>query len=260
VRIGEANDLAGVAGVGENFLITGEAGIKNNFAAAARDSASRAAMKYAPVFEREYGGSGMSVRQWNLRRAKLFVVGFGSGQGTEVVNRPISKDRTTVNKLAGNWTEHARIVGTNAMVTHNEVAVGRDLGRGIVADVGVLRRDVRLRNLATVDVDHAVADFDGLSGQGNHALDKGFGTIERIPENDDIAAIDRLEAVHEFVDEDALLIGKERGHAGAFDFYGLVKEDDDDQSKTDGDQKVAGPDANFVTKQLVRGRRSGNFR
>jgi hypothetical protein len=45
VRIRQANDLAGVAGVGENFLITGEAGIENDFAAAARNGAGRAAVK-----------------------------------------------------------------------------------------------------------------------------------------------------------------------------------------------------------------------
>jgi hypothetical protein len=45
VRIGQANDLPGVAGVCENFLITGEAGIENDFAAAARDRARRAAIK-----------------------------------------------------------------------------------------------------------------------------------------------------------------------------------------------------------------------
>jgi hypothetical protein len=53
VRIGQANDLPGVAGVGENFLIAGEAGIENDFAAAARDRAGRAAIKYAPVLERQ---------------------------------------------------------------------------------------------------------------------------------------------------------------------------------------------------------------
>jgi hypothetical protein len=37
--------LPGVAGVCENFLITGEAGIENDFAAAARDRARRAAIK-----------------------------------------------------------------------------------------------------------------------------------------------------------------------------------------------------------------------
>jgi hypothetical protein len=57
VRVRQANNLTGVAGIGENFLVTGEAGIENNFAAAARDGARRAAVKNAPVFQREDGGS-----------------------------------------------------------------------------------------------------------------------------------------------------------------------------------------------------------
>ena len=56
VRIGEANDLPGVTGIRKNFLITGEAGIENDFAAAARDRAGSAAVKYAPVFQGECGG------------------------------------------------------------------------------------------------------------------------------------------------------------------------------------------------------------
>jgi hypothetical protein len=65
VRISETDNLAGVAGIGENFLVTGEAGIKNNFAAAARDRAGRAAVKYAPVFQRKCGGSMLDFRQWS---------------------------------------------------------------------------------------------------------------------------------------------------------------------------------------------------
>jgi hypothetical protein len=57
VRIGEANNLSGVTGVGENFLVTGKAGIENDFAAAARDRACCAAVKDAPVFQREDRGS-----------------------------------------------------------------------------------------------------------------------------------------------------------------------------------------------------------
>ena len=63
VRIRQADDLAGVAGVGENFLITGEAGIENDFAAAARDGAGGAAVKYAPVFESEYRWSVLNFGQ-----------------------------------------------------------------------------------------------------------------------------------------------------------------------------------------------------
>ena len=45
VRIGQADDLACITGIRENFLITGEAGIENDFAAAARDRAGSTAVK-----------------------------------------------------------------------------------------------------------------------------------------------------------------------------------------------------------------------
>jgi hypothetical protein len=63
----QANDLPGVAGVGENLLITGEAGIENNFAAVARDSARSTAVKYAPVFQSEGGRSVLNFGQCVLR-------------------------------------------------------------------------------------------------------------------------------------------------------------------------------------------------
>jgi len=66
VRIGEADNLPGVTGIGENFLVTGEAGIENDFAAAARDGARSAAVKDAPVFECEYGGAMLNFGQWRL--------------------------------------------------------------------------------------------------------------------------------------------------------------------------------------------------
>ena len=64
VRIGEADDLTCVTGVGENFLVTGEAGIENDLASAARDGARGAAAKDAPVFQREGRGS---VRNFGQR-------------------------------------------------------------------------------------------------------------------------------------------------------------------------------------------------
>ena len=67
MRIGEANGLAGVTGVGENFLVSGEAGVKNDFAAPARDRAGRTAVKYAPVFQRENGGPMLNFVQVVLR-------------------------------------------------------------------------------------------------------------------------------------------------------------------------------------------------
>jgi hypothetical protein len=58
--------LPGIARVGKNFLITGKAGIENDFAAAARDRACSAAVKDAPVFQREYRGSVLNFGQWVL--------------------------------------------------------------------------------------------------------------------------------------------------------------------------------------------------
>jgi hypothetical protein len=69
VGIGEADNLAGVTGVGEYFLISGEAGVKNDFTAAARDRAGRAAVKYAPVFQGENRRSMRNFRQCVLLNA-----------------------------------------------------------------------------------------------------------------------------------------------------------------------------------------------
>jgi hypothetical protein len=67
VGIGQANNLPGIAGISENFLVTGEAGIENDFAAAARDRARRAATKYAPVLERQCCGTMQNFGQCALR-------------------------------------------------------------------------------------------------------------------------------------------------------------------------------------------------
>jgi hypothetical protein len=66
VRIGEANNLAGITGVGKYFLIAGEAGIENDFPAAPRASAGRAALKCASVFQRENRAPCDLLRQCGL--------------------------------------------------------------------------------------------------------------------------------------------------------------------------------------------------
>ena len=106
VGIRQANNLAGIAGIGENFLVTGEAGIENDFAAPARDRAGCAAVKYAPVFEREDCGSMLDFRQCVLRTASFFI-GLGGRKRTEVVHGPVSKHGAAINKLAGNRPKHA---------------------------------------------------------------------------------------------------------------------------------------------------------
>ena len=75
--IGQTNDWPGIAGIGEYLLIAGEAGIENDFAAAARDGAARAAIKDAPILERQNGRAMLSIRQCVLQTAS-FIVSLGS--------------------------------------------------------------------------------------------------------------------------------------------------------------------------------------
>ena len=74
VRIGQANDLPGITWIGEDFLVSREAGIENYFAAPARDRAGRAAVKYAPVFERKCSRSMQSFRQCVLPASSSYTL------------------------------------------------------------------------------------------------------------------------------------------------------------------------------------------
>jgi hypothetical protein len=64
VRIGQADNLAGVAWISENFLVASKAGIKNNFAAAAGSCARGPSFKDSAVFERENRTSFERRVQW----------------------------------------------------------------------------------------------------------------------------------------------------------------------------------------------------
>src|SRR2546423_828715 len=169
-----------------------------------------------------------------------------------MIHGPVRKDGAPVNEPAGDWTENARIVGADAMIAHHEIFVLVHAHRPKVAQVLVLRRDIRLRHYLSFDVDGALPALYGLTRQADHALNGGFRMIEGIPEHDHITALNWLEAVDKIVDENAFLVGEQRRHAGAFDLHRLVQEDDDDQGQPNGNEQVAGPNANFVAKGVQR--------
>src|SRR5271167_1152655 len=79
--------------------------------------------------------------------------------------------------------------------------------------------------------------------------------VQGIPEYDNVPPLDRLEAINKLIDENPLLIGKERSHAGAFHFYGLIEENDDDKCQPNGDKEVARPNTNFISQGMGRRRR-----
>ena len=97
-----------------------------------------------------------------------------------MIDRPVCKYGAAINKLAGHGTEDARVIGADAMVAHDEVAVPGDGHRAVVAHVFVLRGDVRLVNGAAIDVNDALANLDILAGQADDAFDKRFRMVERI--------------------------------------------------------------------------------
>ncbi len=106
MRISEADDLPGITWVGENFLVTGEACIKNDFTAAARDGARGAAVKYAPVFERENCRSMLYFRQCSLRPTSLFFARLRRGQRAEMIDGPVGEYSSTVDELARDRPKH----------------------------------------------------------------------------------------------------------------------------------------------------------
>src|SRR5215471_16556717 len=97
----------------------------------------------------------------------------------------------------------------------------------------------------SVYIDHAVANLHDFVWQRNHALDKRFAPVERIPEYDYIVAFNRLKPVYELVDENPLLIGEKRRHAGAFHLHRLIQENDDNKRQADRNQQIARPYSNF---------------
>src|SRR6266851_9379633 len=169
-----------------------------------------------------------------------------------MIDWPVGKHGAPVNVTAGHRPKHPRIIRADAVIAHHEITVLGNAHRPEIAQILVLPRHIRLGHNNSIDVNRALADLHGLATQAHDSFDERFRAVERIPEHYDVAALDGLEAVDKLVDEDAFLVGKQRGHAGAFDLYGLIEENDDDQGKADGDQQVAGPHAKFVAQGMQR--------
>ena len=147
VRISEADDLAGIAGIGENFLVTREAGVENNFSAAARTSAGRAAVKYSSVFQREYRATCGLLRQCILQNisSRCRIYRGRIRERSKMIHRPVSKNRLAVNVRPAHRTKHPRIVRTIAVIAHHKIISRRNLHRAVARAVQIARRNVRFR-------------------------------------------------------------------------------------------------------------------
>src|SRR5215470_4876344 len=81
--------------------------------------------------------------------------------------------------------------------------------------------------------------------------------VDGIPEDNHIAALDGLEAVHKLVDEDALLIAQKRRHARAFHLHRLVQKYDDHQRQAQRHGQIARPTAQLAPQLRQRRTRFG---
>ena len=180
VGIGQADDLPGVTWVGEYFLISGEAGIKNDFAAPARDRAGRAAIKYAPVFQRENRRSMRNFRQCVLPNASADIVrsfrfrfrGRGHRKRTEVIDRPIREHSFAVDKSSRHRPENPRVIRACAMIPQHKVLALGNARRRVRSKILGFRRNVRLRQMLSVDEDSPLLDFYRILRQSHDALDE----------------------------------------------------------------------------------------
>src|SRR5579863_6071108 len=87
VGISQTNYLAGIAWIGENFLVTGQAGIENDFAAPPAFRSRGATFENPSVFKRKCG------RLYGLLCQRILPDSLqrrgGNRQTAEVVHRPI---------------------------------------------------------------------------------------------------------------------------------------------------------------------------
>jgi hypothetical protein len=75
----------------------------------------------------------------------------------------------------------------------------------------------------------AVRNTHTVAAYANHPLDETLARIARIPEHDNVTAVDALPAIHQFVDEDAFLVFQTRFHTAAFHLHRLINKQDDEE-------------------------------
>src|SRR6266853_1123133 len=127
------------------------------------------------------------------------------------------------------------------MVAQHEVAVARNDELRIGMSVGIVARHIVFVESFSVDIDLPVLNADSVPRNSNNALDVAFRGIARVAEYNNVTALDRLPAIDELVDEDALLVFEAGHHADAFDLHRLVEKDNDERGDGERNQQIARP-------------------
>src|SRR5581483_8637787 len=111
------------------------------------------------------------------------------------------------------------VVAAPAMVSKNEVEPLLHLAGRHIREISksLLTLEVRLREFVTVDPDHTVPELQGVPGQSDDALDERDRRVPRVPKNNNVPALDRVETIKERVHDDPLAILEEGLHARSLD-------------------------------------------
>src|ERR1700677_1203630 len=169
-----------------------------------------------------------SIPNYYFRDPSYYRASGALPYSPQLIHRPVAKHGFTINIALVYRTEIAAVVRHGPVIPQNEVAIRRNHRLWIRPRIGVGRRNVVFVQCFAVHIHLSAVDTDAISGYSDYAFYVALGRIARIAENDDISTGNRLQPIDEFVDEDALLVFKRRHHAGAFDFYRLVDEYDDE--------------------------------
>src|SRR6202451_2054757 len=129
----------------------------------------------------------------------------------QFLHRPISKHGLAVDIALIHRTKIAAVVRHGAVIAQHEVGIGRNDRLRIRSRIGVNRGNVIFIHGLVVHIQLAAINADAVSTHSDYALDVALRRIAGIAKHDNVAALNGLQAIDEFVDEDAFLVGQ-RGH------------------------------------------------
>src|SRR5215210_2904281 len=125
--------------------------------------------------------------------------------------RPEAHERLALDVLDGGRSEEARVTGVGSVISHHKDLSLGHLSRAVRASVRELAIHVRLFLRLAVNLQHAFADRDFISGQGHDAFDQILLISLHAPEDYYVTLLWLPETVDELVDEDPVA-DLQRGH------------------------------------------------
>src|SRR5215469_4762059 len=150
-------------------------------------------------------------------------------QSPQLIHGPIAEHRFTVDKTFLHRPKVAAVVRHAAVVAENKKRIGRNNFFGIGAFIFVGCWYIIFTETLAVHIYPTVINADVVASHPNHPFYIALRRIARIAKYHDVTPLNRLQAVHKLIDEDALLVLEARHHAGALYLHGLIEKNNDER-------------------------------